>query len=167
MSALITAADMAAEREISSRTNINYLSKINIIIQFVKSNFPEFIIVVNNKDDLKLPLTKEIIKEIFGWLSISKELPNRGRKRKINDQNQPSLDFTHGSAGENFSAADVTISTSCMQSYKSALKWYYKVHKVSFTAQLSENDMEPLETAVDRIIDGYKILLQQKRQLVL
>jgi len=54
-----------------------------------------------------------------------------------------------------------------MQSYKSALKWYYKVHKVSFTAQLSENDMEPLETAVDRIIDGYKKLLQQKKQLVL
>ena len=66
------------------------------------------------------PISLDLIKQIFGWLSTSVYLPKRRRRNNVQG-----IDVIIAEdIDDNFGESSVTISAPCIQGYKSALRWY-------------------------------------------
>ena len=122
------------------------------------------------------PLPAEVIKDLFGWLSINTNLPYKQKgKTKSSKSNEDvseieSEDDEEKEAEEEVEEQDeekrkekqtifaenkVTISHSCMQGYKSALVWYYAEKEVIMDKTLNQ--------WCDSFVDGYKKTVASKK----
>ena len=125
-----SAADHIFSLRVGTRSVRNYESKINTIKSFVqRGGYQE-----DGHEDLMLPISLDIIKKIFGWLSTNVHLPKRKRGNYVEGIDIIIADDIEDNYGE----SSVTISASCIQGYKSALRWYYKEKNVSMDSSINE-----------------------------
>lgn len=136
--------------------------------------------------ELVLPLSLEIIKNVFEWLATDTDLPKRGRSKKKAPAPEREVEITSSillgrdevdSDDEGFedtydmeadvdeeilsvleaSKKSITISTSCMQGYKSALKHEYSRQGVTMCSTIDK--------WIEDFMDGYGKLIQEKKEL--
>ena len=141
------AASYIIERRIVEGTRSNYRGKLNTIIGFIRQAHPYL-----RRDDgsLVIPLPRQVIEELFGWLSTNTDLPKlRGREEaEIENELEPE-------DPDDYAQTKVTISPSTMQGYKSALLWCYSNANVL---------MDPGDAKwIDSFIQGYKKVIADKK----
>ena len=94
-----------------------------------------------------------VLKAFFGWLSTNVDLPRKKRKmdNEVDDMIEPVVDDSASIDDPvqtiEGAANSQTISVSCMQSYKSAIKHHYTANRV----KMDEN----LNYHLDNVIKGY------------
>jgi hypothetical protein len=134
---LAAAADEIVANRVVRKTARNYVGKLNTIkIFFASSNIPG---VLNESNEIVVPLSREVIVDMFGWLSNNTDLPKRNRRnlQSLNSDSILSGNFDNGTDSLQTSS-NVTISVSCMQGYKSALIWYYREKQVVLETEINE-----------------------------
>lgn len=74
------------------------------------------------------------------------------------ERNEELLSTLNGDFGETFRRSMLvrTVSTNCMQSYKSALLWYYDEHGILWSDESNK--------FCESFIDGYQKIVQAKRE---
>ena len=111
-----------------------------------------------------MPLTKNVIDELFGWLSSNTSLPKRRGRQHVNgidDEEEPDdgyeepdevIDLT---IDDVFSERKITISASCMQGYKLALLWWYREKSVVINSDINDH--------LNAFIKGYEVTIAKKK----
>ncbi len=135
---MASAADHIYALRVGTRSTKNYMSKINTIKAFLISTGHQ-----DASRDVIVPLSLDVIKHIFGWLSTNTQLPNRNKRTRL----APEVNFQED-VENNHGDTSITISPSCMQGYKSALRWYYLEKQVTMDASIN--------AWIDTFITGYK-----------
>jgi len=149
------AAEHIVGKRVVDRTKRNYTYKLNIINVFLATLTDEFgdpienLIDEENGGQMILPLDSDIVEQIFGWLSTNTDLPKRARRivEEDDDDDDQNVDI--------FANNKITISVSCMQSYKSALLWWYTENKINIDPKINE--------WIDTFISGYKKTVADKK----
>ena len=109
------AATYIVDRRTVAGTRSNYRGKLNTIAEFIDQTHPE---LMRDDKSFEIPLPREILEELFGWLSTNTDLPKlRGR---VDDD-----DNIDDRPADRFAQFQITISPSTTQGYRSALLWYY------------------------------------------
>ena len=101
-------------------------------------------------EQIQLPLPISAIKSFFSWLSTNTELP----KKKIGfDHNFE--DLIDSDDDDGFGNNDVTISSSTMQGYKSALMWLYEQSSIHIPMDIN--------SYLNEFLQGYKKSIAEKK----
>ena len=147
------AVDVINHRVVAGTTS-NYRGKLNTIkVYFATRGDAEYLVDENN--EICLPLENEVIQELFGWLSRNTDIPTR--KRQNVDEDGVEEEDEAEEDEDIFARRAITISPSTMQGYKSTLKWYYAEKEVEFPRDIDK--------WLDRFIKGYKKIISEKRRL--
>ena len=140
------AATYIVDRRIVSGTRSNYRGKLNTIAEFIEQTHPE---LMRDVALFEIPLPREILEELFGWLSTNTDLPKLRGRMVDDDENFNEM------PADRFAQFKITISPSTMQGYKSALLWYYAGSGII---------MEPSDSKwIDSFIQGYKKVIADKK----
>jgi hypothetical protein len=155
------AFERMVDLRVKNSSKKNYKAKLNRIKIFLLEKYPE---VVDNQNEIIVPMSEDVTMKLFGWLSSNKELAKKGRSRAqlqvevdVEIENDNLSDSSEDSDGEVdiFAERSVTIASNTMQGYKSALVWYYKEKKVDFPVSLGQT--------IDNFITGYKKQIADKK----
>jgi len=168
------AVENSYDKQWADGSKSNYNSKIRTIGRFLNAAHSSQVVFTEDGIPLpKLPLAKYAILDLFGWLISSTELPKRGRGRKRKYTEEEELAFklsilgNSGDAAVTNSADKITMKAGSVSAFRSALKWYYKINKMSFACYedlLPENvENSTMEQEVSRIINGYKNIVGDKK----
>jgi hypothetical protein len=120
--------------------------------------------LIDSNNNIIIPLSSEVVKSLFGWLSKNTDLPKKWKRRgqARNDNNGIDNDDVSDeedvdqAVGDAFAINRASISYSCMQGYKSALAWYYReCGDVLIEASLN--------SWCDDFINGYKKTVADKK----
>jgi hypothetical protein len=131
------------------------------------------------------PLPFEVIQNLFGWISTNTDIPTTSSSKSKhilntknivggaankgagvvehdgsdNDDDEENAAFEPTRTDENdiFNEKKRTISVSCMQGYKSALKWCYSEAGVLFDPEA--------DAWLDKFIQGYKKIVAEKKMI--
>ncbi len=109
-----------------------------------------------------VPIPQDRLKALFGFLSTCPDLARRKKVKRrghsageeADEATEPVTMFNEGE--DAISSDQPTMSTSCMQGYKSALKWYYEEKECSMTVDEDK--------WLNQLIEGYKIEIARKRE---
>jgi len=142
----ITPEQQAAVRIVDLRlaasTKKTYRSKLNTMLQFfVAKGYAECIVSDEaGKKSIAVPLEFKMIQELFGWLSTNTSLVGSEERNTEEDV---------------FCTNSKTVSSSCMQSYKSALSYWY--------SEKGEKMGEREEQWILQFVNGYKKEVADKK----
>jgi hypothetical protein len=90
MSDLLAANHVIANRVVA-KTKCNYRGKLNTIkLYLLTCQNVELLISLDNK--IIVPLSSDVVKGLFGWLSTNTDLPKKKRGRRANNQNEEDAD---------------------------------------------------------------------------
>lgn len=142
------AASFIVDRRIVEGTRSNYRGKLNTIIAFIGQAHPQ---LLDDDGSFDIPLPRQVIEELFGWLSTNTDLPKQRGRGQAEQEDDPE---DHDEPDQ-FAQRKVTISPSTMQGYKSALLWHYAGANV----QMDSGD----EQWIDSFIQGYKKVIADKK----
>lgn len=152
-------AEHVRSKRIRDRTKQNYRGKLNTIKVFLLSQ-PGYSVHVHG-DKILVPLPEEVVRNLFGWLSVNTDLPKKKKKKNgahVEESDSDSDDEPDPPAQDDiFADKKATISASCMQGYKSALSWLY-------AEQEANPPMSPaFEKWITGFIHGYKKKIADKK----
>ena len=168
----VAAAEHAIGKRVVPKTVKNYIGKLNVLKIYLASKSDNQLF--DGDGNISLPLSTLMIQDIFGWLSTNTDLPKRNRRmnnrlgqqrreQTTNENNEhsdsdaePESTTTNTAvANDLFASAEVTVSASCMQGYKSALIWWYAEKKLKLE--------DPQNDWIDNFIKGYKKIVADKK----
>jgi hypothetical protein len=162
MNTSIAAANHIFGQRVIEGTKKNYRGKIKTIIIFLASSRDYHQFITEN-NSFEVPLPDQVVKELFGWLSVNTDIPKKNRRSVINlthDADEASDNDSNEEEevdqGDEFASKKVTMSPSCMQGYKSALKNYYGDRGARLDSVL--------DNWLDEFIKGYKKAIAQKKE---
>ena len=147
------AVDVINHRVVAGTTS-NYRGKLNTIKLYFATRGDAGLLVDEN-NEICLPLENEVTQELFGWLSRNTDIATR-KSQNVGEDGVDEEDELEGDE-DIFARRAITISPSTMQGYKSALKWYYAEKEVEFPGDIDK--------WLDRFIKGYKKIISEKRKL--
>ena len=161
------AAILIEGNKTQSSTKKGYGSKLKYITNYFKS-LPNSDELVDGEDELKIPLPFAAVRSLFGRLATDTKLPKQSREERTRAVAAiERLIDENGEDNEDINDAQnsVTISKSCIQGYKSALKSYYEtVRKCKFFCpDLPENEVT-LDRWCDNYIKAYGNTIANKKQ---
>lgn len=180
-SLLRDAGDRVLEERLHKKTKDGYDSKMKYIMNFMK-NHPVHCAWYNDRDgEMILLLPFKAVKDLFSALATDTDLPRltkaerevlaarrerRQRVRRVLDGDDSGND---SDSDEEEDMVDPlkhkrTISKSCMQGYKSALKNYHAKHGKRFEAYDEVPSGKTLDAWCDEFIKGYARIVAQKKQ---
>ena len=159
-------AEYMRSTRIGARTQANYRGKLNTIKLFlIDKNYEN---LIDHDGSIQVPLSDQVVQQLFGWLSVNTDLPKQARRRgrqlgpaieeseeddDNDDDEEPDIPEPPRDV---FAENQVTISKSCMQGYKSALSWWYAEKNVAMSPTL--------EKWIAAFIHGYKKTIADKKQ---
>ena len=145
-------AERIVANRVKSNSKGNYLGKINTIKLYLLSR-DDHDLLIDQNNQIILPLPSAVVEDLFSWLNTNTDLPKkRPRRRNINDEDDHIIDDddVYDDEDENnnntnnnvpdesiFAENSITISSSCMQGYKSALIWLYKENRIPFSTDIN------------------------------
>lgn len=152
-------AEHVSGMRITDGTKGTYGGKLNVVRMFLLTHRHET--CVDNNGNIMVPLALNVLEDLFGWLSTNTDLPKRrGRQIHLIPIAEPHDDEMetndHGVAVDDiFASGKATMSSSCMQGYKSAMLWLYRENKVI---------MEPaVQQRLSDIVEGYVKIVADKK----
>ena len=157
----LSAAEHMVGKRLKKASRKNYKGKLNTLKVFFmeEESRQQFL---GDDNSIRIPLPAGIVKELFGWISKNTDLPKKrqkvGKERaRPEEENEGDEDETTPfmSGDDFFAESKVTVSVSCMQGYKSALKAFYEDSLVNFDAEL--------DAWLDSFIQGYKKTIAEKK----
>jgi hypothetical protein len=176
--ATVSAAQHMKSKRVVDNTRRCYEGKLNVIKIHLLSD-PSTLDQVDINNNIIVPLSKELANAIFGWLSTNTDIPKKGRKTRkavqdieANEDDDADVEEDdeeeyHDETEEEvlplvpdedddvFALKKITMSSSCMQGYKSALLWLYRENNVIMSAEI--------DAEIEEIIKGYKKTVALKK----
>lgn len=145
-------AEHMRQNRIVPNTIRNYQGKINNMkLLLIKNNRQD---ALDNNNEIRLPVSSELLKEIFGWLSVDQDIPKQRRVHAENDIEEIEEENEIEEV-DIFAESKITMSTATMQGYKSALLWYYTERGVTMNA--ADNKW------INDCVKGYKKSIAKKK----
>ena len=169
------------EERVKQKSRRGYKGKLNSMKGYFLETPTRMQYLEGGNNDIIVPLPRNIIEDLFGWLSRNTDLPRmRGGNNNNNgndiesDAEIPDLlideeevDEEEGGYGNDvgiggdevtddvFNDTKITVSASCMSGYKSALLWYYGQKKIY---------MDPeVDKWLNDFVQGYKKTIANKK----
>lgn len=149
-----------------------FVGKLNKMKLFLMSHRTYISQCFDANGNFVIPFSMAVVQEIFAWLSTDDSLTFRGRRRnnivesttdpvgnaEEDDEDDDGDGNVDGDSGNLFdeSIHKATISVSCMQGYKSAIGWYYKLRHLKLSPEIDD--------WVENFIQGYTRIIARKRE---
>lgn len=86
-SSLREQAALVTGMRVKESSKSNYLGKLNTIKIFLRAK--GYGSLINGENHVIVPVTLDIIKELFGWLSESTDIPKKGMKKRTASDSDP------------------------------------------------------------------------------
>jgi hypothetical protein len=165
-------AEHMRSKRIGHKTMLGYKSKLNTLKVFLLDK--GYARHISDDGNVKVPLPESVIHNFFAWLSVNVDLPKKARRRgtattyanpagdgsdsseSSDGEESDSNDASPNQQVDTFAENQITISSSCMQSYKSALGWWYTEQRVVMNPGIA--------AWITQFIKGYKKTVADKKQ---
>ena len=150
-------AERIVSNRVKSNSKGNYLGKINTIKLYLLSR-EDHVTLIDQNNEIIVPLSSGVVEDLFSWLSTNTNLPKKRTRRRTININDGDVDDDDQIIGDDddveeddenninnnadidesiFAENSITISSSCMQGYKSALIWLYKEKRIPFSSDIN------------------------------
>ena len=155
-----SASSQKKMRKKNFNTEKIYMYKIQKVARFFSERSKsdgdaEFASALDEKGQLKLPLSWPCIQALFDHLAEGRSHPRK--KRKKGDSNVEASEGKDDEVGEDGESLQ-SISVATLQGYKKALKFYYREQNVPFTARGLEDSNKTLDASIDGILEEHGLL---------
>lgn len=117
---------------------------------------------VDDDDEIILPLPKDVVEDLFGWIGRSPELARAHQRLQDQNLNVGSVSDDEGDEDDETDGLNLnkqTISISAMGNYASALKWLYREREVQMEQEIVQFLSDTMK--------GYKKIVSKKNRMVL
>lgn len=126
-------------------SRLNYMSKLNTMKKYLRLVTTHG--CVDSDDNIVVPLPKDVVIGLFGWLMKNSSLAKPRRRAGF---------VANVAADTNDHLNQITVSKDTMQGYISALKWYYKEKSKIMDADTVQ--------ALSMFVAGYKKIVAKKKK---